>query len=80
MARQTHLEAARHHLEAASMHLEVANRYRDGDFDAAERGSAEAWAASRAADGKSIEAHGESSKGVGEVGLNGELRSAGLQR
>ena len=66
MARQAHLEAARHHLEAASMHLEVADRYRDGDFDAAERGSAEAWAASRAADRKSIEAHAESSEGVGE--------------
>jgi hypothetical protein len=66
MARQAHLEAARHHLEAARVHLEVANKYRDGDHDAAERGSAEAWAASRAADGKSIEAHGESSNGVGE--------------
>jgi hypothetical protein len=62
MARQAHLEAARHHLEAASMHLEVANRYRDGESDATERDSAEAWAASRTADGKSIEAHGELSK------------------
>jgi hypothetical protein len=66
MARQAHLEAARHHLEAARMHLEVANKYRDGDRDAVERDSAEAWAASRVADGKSIEAHGESRKDVGE--------------
>jgi hypothetical protein len=66
MARQAHLEAARLHLEAASMHLEVANKYRDGDRDAAERHSAEAWAASRVADGKSVEAHGESSKDAAE--------------
>jgi hypothetical protein len=46
------------------MHLEVANKYRDGDHDAAERDSAEAWAAARVADGKSVEAHEESSKGV----------------
>jgi hypothetical protein len=64
MARQAHLEAARHHLEAAGMHLEMANKYRDGDHDAAERDSAEAWAAARVADGKSVEAHEESSKGV----------------
>ena len=66
MARQAHLEAARHHLEAASMHLEVANKYRDDDRDAVERDSAEAWAASRIADGKSVEAHGQSSKSATE--------------
>jgi hypothetical protein len=70
MARQAHLEAARHHLEAASVHLEVANKYRDGESDAAERDSAEAWAASRIADGKSIEAHGE-------LRPNAGLRKAG---
>jgi hypothetical protein len=66
MARQRHLEAARLHLEAANRHLEVADKYRDGDHAGAARRSAEAWAASRVAESKSVEAHGESSTGVGE--------------
>jgi len=62
MARQAHLEAARHHLETANMHLEVANKYRDGDHDAAEIHSRAALAASQVANDKSVEADAESSK------------------
>lgn len=62
MARQAHLEAARYHLEAANMHLEVANNYRNGDQDAAQVHSREAWAASQVADLKSAEAHAESKR------------------
>jgi hypothetical protein len=64
MARQAHLDAARHHLETANIHLEVANNYRDGDQDAAQIHSREAWAASQVADLKSAEAHAESRRGA----------------
>jgi hypothetical protein len=60
MARQAHLEAAKHHLEAARLHLDAANKYSDGDPDAAERFSDEARAAAKTADSKSAEAHGRS--------------------
>ena len=57
MAREAHLEAARHHLDAASKHLAAVGKYNDGDVHGAERHSEEAWVASQFADGKSTEAH-----------------------
>ena len=57
MAREAHLEAAKHHLEAASKHLAAVARYNDGDVYGAEKHSEEAWVASQFADGKSTEAH-----------------------
>jgi hypothetical protein len=60
MARQAHLEAAKYHLDAARMHLEAAGKYHEGDRDAAEMHSHEAWAAAKVAEDKSTEAHGES--------------------
>jgi hypothetical protein len=60
MARQAHLEAAKHHLETARLHLDAANKYSDGDPDGAERYSEEARAAAKIADSKSAEAHGKS--------------------
>jgi hypothetical protein len=62
MARQAHLEAAKLHLEAAGKHLDAAARYSEGNDDEAVRQSEEARAASRIADSKSTEAHGESKK------------------
>jgi hypothetical protein len=66
MARQAHLEAAKHHLEAASMHLDVAGQYRDGNREEAERQEEVAWAASKVAEEKSAEAHGEFRKTAAE--------------
>jgi hypothetical protein len=57
MAREAHLEAAKHHLDAASKHLAAVGKYNDGDIHGAERHSEEAWVASQFADGKSVEAH-----------------------
>jgi predicted negative regulator of RcsB-dependent stress response len=57
MAREAHLEAAKHHLEAAGKHLAAVAKYNDGDVYGAEKDSEEAWAASQLADGKSVEAH-----------------------
>jgi hypothetical protein len=57
MAREAHLEAAKHHLEAASKHLAAVERYNEGDLRGAERHSEEAWVASQFADGKSVDAH-----------------------
>jgi hypothetical protein len=57
MAREAHLEAAKHHLEAASKHLAAVERYNEGDLRGAERHSEEAWVASQFADGRSVEAH-----------------------
>ena len=64
MAREAHLEAARHHLDAASKHLAAVARYNDGDVFGAERHSEEAWVASQFADGKSTEAHRKSTMAV----------------
>jgi hypothetical protein len=60
MARESHLEAAKHHLDAASKHLAAVARYNDGDLFGAEKLSEEAWVASQLADGKSTEAHRQS--------------------
>jgi hypothetical protein len=60
MARQEHLEAAKHHLEAARKHLDIVGKYREGDKDGAERDAIEAWVTSTIADGKSTEADGAS--------------------
>jgi hypothetical protein len=57
MARDAHLEAAKHHLDAASKHLAAVAKYNDGDVYGAEKHSEEAWVASQFADGKSTEAH-----------------------
>jgi hypothetical protein len=57
MAREAHLEAAKHHLDAASKHLAAVSKYNDGDVHGAERHSEEAWAASQFADDRSTEAH-----------------------
>jgi hypothetical protein len=57
MAREAHLEAAKHHLDAASKHLAAVGKYNDGNIRGAERDSEEAWVASQFADGKSVEAH-----------------------
>ncbi len=57
MAREAHLEAAKHHLDAASKHLAAVGRYNEGDVHGAEKHSEDAWVASQFADGKSIEAH-----------------------
>jgi hypothetical protein len=57
MAREAHLEAAKHHLVAASKHLAAVDRYNDGDAEGAVTHSDEARMASRFADGKSTEAH-----------------------
>ena len=57
MARDAHLEAAKHHLDAASKHLAAVGRYNEGDVHGAEQHSEEACAASQFADGKSTEAH-----------------------
>ena len=60
MAREAHLEAAKHHLVAASKHLAAVDRYNDGDPEGAVSHSDEARTASRFADGKSTEAHRQS--------------------
>jgi len=60
MAREAHLEAAKHHLEAASKHLAAVAKYNEGDVFGAEKDSEEAWVASQVADGKSTEAHKKS--------------------
>jgi hypothetical protein len=60
MAREAHLEAAKHHLDAARKHLEAVGRYNEGDVGGAEKHSDEARAVSQFADGKSIEAHRQS--------------------
>ena len=57
MAREAHLEAAKHHLDAANKHLAAVAKYNEGDVYGAERHSEEAWVASQSADGKSTEAH-----------------------
>jgi hypothetical protein len=57
MAREAHLEAAKHHLVAASKHLAAVDRYNEGDPEGAVSHSDEARMASRFADGKSTEAH-----------------------
>ena len=57
MAREAHLEAAKHHLDAASKHLAAVAKYNNGDVFGAEKHSEEAWVASQFADGKSTEAH-----------------------
>jgi hypothetical protein len=57
MAREAHLEAAKHHLQAASKHFAAVDRYNEGDPVGAERFSDEARVASQFADSKSIEAH-----------------------
>jgi hypothetical protein len=57
MAREAHIEAAKHHLEAASKHLAAVGRYNNDDPDGALQYSHEARAASDLADYKSIEAH-----------------------
>ena len=57
MAREAHLEAAKHHLDAASKHLAAVERYNEGDVGGAEKHSHEAWVASQLADNQSIEAH-----------------------
>jgi hypothetical protein len=57
MAREAHLEAAKHHLDAANKHLAAVAKYNEGDVHGAERHSEEAWVASQFADGKSTEAH-----------------------
>jgi hypothetical protein len=57
MAREAHLEAAKHHLDAASKHLAAVERYNEGDVYGAEKHSQEAWVASQLADNKTIEAH-----------------------
>lgn len=60
MARDAHLEAAKHHLDAANKHLAAVSKYNEGDVNGAERHSKEAWMASQIADGKSVHAHRES--------------------
>jgi hypothetical protein len=57
MAREAHLEAAKHHLDAASKHLAAVGRYNVDDPYGAEQHSDEARVASQFADAKSIEAH-----------------------
>ena len=57
MAREAHLEAAKHHLDAASKHLAAVGRYNEGDVFGAEKYSEEAQLLSQSADGKSTEAH-----------------------
>ena len=64
MARDAHLEAAKHHLDAASKHLAAVGKYNEGDVNGAERHSEEAWVASQFADGKSVEAHRQSTMAV----------------
>ena len=64
MAREAHLEAAKHHLEAAGKHLAAVAKYNDGDVYGAEKDSEEAWVASQMADGKSTEAHRKSTMAV----------------
>ena len=64
MAREAHLEAAKHHLHAAGKHLAVVAKYNDGDVFGAEKESEEAWVASQFADGKSTEAHRKSTRAV----------------
>jgi hypothetical protein len=64
MAREAHLEAAKHHLDAASKHLAAVERYNEGDMNGAERHSEEAWVASQVADGASVEAHRKATKAV----------------
>ena len=64
MAREAHLEAAKHHLEAATKHLAAVSRYNEGDVFGAERNSEEAWVGSQVADGKSAEAHRQSTMAV----------------
>jgi hypothetical protein len=64
MAREAHLEAAKHHLDVASKHLAAVGKYNEGDVIGAERHSEEAWVASQFADGKSTEAHTKSTKAL----------------
>ena len=64
MAREAHLEAAKHHLDAANKHLAAVAKYNDGDIFGAKKDSEDAWAASQFADGRSIEAHRQSTMAV----------------
>jgi len=64
MAREAHLEAAKHHLDTASKHLAAVEKYNDGDVRGAERHSEEAWVASQFADGKSVKAHRKATMAV----------------
>ena len=64
MAREAHLEAAKHHLDAASKHLAAVAKYNEGDVFGAEKDSEEAWVTSQIADGKSTEAHRKSTTAV----------------
>jgi hypothetical protein len=64
MAREAHLEAAKHHLDAASKHLAAVGKYNEGDVIGAERHSEEAWLASQFADGKSTVAHKKSTEAL----------------
>ena len=64
MAREAHLEAAKHHLDAANKHLTAVARYNDGDVCGAETESEAAWVASQFADGRSTEAHRQSTMAV----------------
>jgi len=64
MARDAHLEAAKHHLDAAGKHLAAVAKYNDGDVFGAEKDSEEAWVASQVADGKSTEAHRQATMAV----------------
>jgi hypothetical protein len=64
MAREAHLEAAKHHIDAACKHLAAVAKYNDGDVFGAEKDSEEAWVASQRADGKSTEAHRKSTMAV----------------
>lgn len=64
MAREAHLEAAKHHIDAAGKHLAAVAKYNDGDVFGAEKDSEEAWVASQTADGKSTEAHRKSTMAV----------------
>jgi hypothetical protein len=64
MAREAHLEAAKHHLEAAGKHLAAVAKYNDGDVYGAEKDSEQAWVTSQLADGKSVEAHQKSTMAI----------------
>jgi hypothetical protein len=57
MARQSHLDAAKHHIDAACKHLAAASKHHEGDHEEGERCSLEAKILSRIADDKSTQAH-----------------------
>jgi hypothetical protein len=57
MARQAHLDAAKHHIDAACKHLAAAGKHHDGDHEEGERCSREAQILSRIADDRSTEAY-----------------------